>query len=224
MSFPNGYKGVSKLFAAEILMLISSVILVVSGGIGIGIASLTAATQLTVAAVAAIGIVGILILAASIVVLIAMIIKLVGLAQAGRDERNFKIAFNISIFVLVLAVASAVLKLIMGATSGIDEVVQLIQRIGEIVVIFLVIGGIQSFATSLGNERIMRRGSAIAWIIAIPYALGAIADMIPGFFGESSTAVSISGIMTLVGGVLGIIGSILYLVYLGQAKRMLKEN
>ena len=223
MTFPNGYKGVKKLFTAEILALISSVLLVAAG---IAVLVALAGALTAEGGAASVGLIGtsVFSIIAGILVIIAYILKLVGLKQAGKDSDRFHMAFTIAICTLNLAIISGILNAIFGANSVIDDIVQLIQRIANIVVIFMVIMGIQDFADQLHNDKMANRGNTVTWIIAIPYILSAIAGIIPGFFGANGTTGTISGVMLLISGILGIIGSIMYLVYLGQAKKMLKNN
>ena len=223
MTFPNGYKGVKKLFTAEILALISSVLLVAAG---IAVLVALAGALTAEGGAASVGLIGtsVFSIIAGILVIIAYILKLVGLKQAGKDSYRFHMAFTIAICTLNLAIISGILNAIFGANSVIDDIVQLIQRIANIVVIFMVIMGIQDFADQLHNDKMANRGNTVTWIIAIPYILSAIAGIIPGFFGANGTTGTISGVMLLISGILGIIGSIMYLVYLGQAKKMLKNN
>lgn len=227
MTFTNGYNGVKKVFAAEILTLIVSVLSAVT--LAIGIVSATGLLQedgdINTGAFAMAGIAGILVIVTMVLMIIALILELVGLGQAGKDEPMFKSAFILSIFSLVLSLANGILKAFVNDTNSVlDDVVALVQRIFAIVVVFLVIAGIQSFAQKLGDEKMAKKAKSVSWLIAIPYLLGAIASLLPGIFGANNVSNTIAVILAIVGGVLTVIGSIVYLVYIGQAKKMLREN
>lgn len=223
MTFPNGYRGVKKIFTAEILSLISGVLLIAAGISGIASVAALASAEGDVALVS-LGGAGIFSIIALILVIIASILRLVGLNQAGKDENLFRTAFLISIFVLVMAIVAAILTAIFGSNSVIDDIVTLLQRLASVAVIFLVVSGIQTFAEKLNHEKLAKKGNSIIWIIAIPYILSAIAGLVQGLFGSNETTGNISAVITLIGGILTVVGSILYLIYLGQGKKMLKEN
>ncbi|MBQ9031409.1 MAG: hypothetical protein IJ106_08165 [Parasporobacterium sp.] len=223
MTFPNGYHGVKKVFTAEILNLIASALMILAGVAGIVALGKAVADSADSATTALAG-TGLFTIIAGILVIIAFIMRLVGLHQAGKEDDSFRTAFLIAIFALILAVVSAVLSGIFGENSAIDDIVTLVRNISNIVVIFLVIIGIQTFAVKLNHEKLISRGNTIAWIIICPNILAAIASLIIVFFGANSTTTSIAGITTIVSGILSIIGSILFLVYLGSGKKMLKNN
>lgn len=224
MRFPNGFKGVSKVFTAEILGLIANVLVAIAAGVSIVSLAAMASEGGVESGFAGLGIAGIITIVMSILLVIALILRLVGLSQAGKDETAFRTAFIMSIFVLVLVVVNAILSATVGDNSIMDEVVDVVQRIFNIIVIFLVISGVQNFAVRLGNEKMLSRGSSVAWLIALPYILAAIANILVLIFKNNEAMANFAAIMALVAGVLSIIGSIAYVVYLGQAKKMLKEE
>lgn len=224
MRFPNGFKGVSKVFTAEILGLIANVLVAVIAGVGVASLAAMASEDTMESGFAGLGVSLILTIVVSILLIIALILRLVGLSQAGKDETAFRTAFIMSIFVLVLVVVNAILSATVGDNSIMDEVVDVVQRIFNIIVIFLVISGVQNFAVRLGNEKMLNRGSSVAWLIALPYILAAIANILVLIFKNNEAMANFAAIMALVAGVLSIIGSIVYVVYLGQAKKMLKEE
>lgn len=224
MRFPNGFKGVSKVFTAEILGLIANVLVAVIAGVGVASLAAMASEDTMESGFAGLGVSLILTIVVSILLIIALILRLVGLSQAGKDETAFRTAFIMSIFVLVLVIVNAILSATVGQNSIMDEVVDVVQRIFNIIVIFLVISGVQNFAVRLGNEKMLNRGSSVAWLIALPYILAAIANILVLIFKNNEAMANFAAIMALVAGVLSIIGSIVYVVYLGQAKKMLKEE
>ena len=228
MTFPNGLNGVKKVFASEILSLIAGVIAIVAAVLGMAALSTIEEGQLTTGtidsgALAGAGIAGILAIVTSVLLIIALILKLVGLGKAGKDNGAFKTAFTVAIFALVLTVVTAGLRIFM-QNSFVDELVDLISRICSIAVIFLVVSGIQDFAAELGDSKMEAKGNSISWVIAIPYFLGAVAVLAQGIFGNNPESQSFAGILGIAGAILSVIGSILYLVYLGQAKKMLRNN
>lgn len=223
MRFPNAYEGVKKLFSSEILSLIAGLCLLIA----------TAAGVFAVASVAADsggGMVGgtiataIFGLGSGVLYLIAYIFKLIGLKRAGLDEPRFQQAFLLAIFALILSVVAAILSSFNVGNGIVDDIVRLFVTIAEIIITIFVIGGIQTLSVRMGREDMVDKGQRILIIIVIVYILGFIATLIPLFFGSNPATATISGILSIVGTVLNIIAYIVFLVYLGQAKKMLSEE
>lgn len=224
MRFPNGYKGISKVFAAEILGLIANVFAAIVGVVGLLSVMAMTSEETVEAGFGGLGLTIILGIIMSVILVVALILRLVGLSQAGKDEQAFRSAFIVSIFVLILVFVNAILSATVGTNSVIDEIIQVVQQICDIIVIFLVIGGVQNFAVRLSNEKMLNRGTSVAYVIAIPYIIAAIARLLLAIFKNNEGMATFVSIMGIVAGILAIIGSILYVVYLGQAKKMLKEG
>ena len=68
----------------------------------------------------------------------------------------------------------------------------------------------------------VKRARSVAILQAVILALAIIANIISLLTGNA--AVMVSGIIALIGAVLTIVFAIVYLVFLGKAKKMLKEN
>ena len=159
MRFPNAFKGVSKMFAAEILKLIATGLTVATGVAGIVSASgviqsavngaeITeelVANNINVGGVIVAGILGV---GAMILYIIAYIMNLVGLAQAGRDEENFGSAFGLSIAVLVISIATAVLTGLSIGGNVPENIASTARTVCEVIVMILVVSGIMNLAES----------------------------------------------------------------------------
>ena len=68
----------------------------------------------------------------------------------------------------------------------------------------------------------VKRARSVAILQAVILALAIIANIMSLLTGNA--AVMVSGIIALIGAVLTIVFAIVYLVFLGKAKKMLKEN
>jgi hypothetical protein len=68
----------------------------------------------------------------------------------------------------------------------------------------------------------VKRARSVAILQAVILALAIIANIISLLTGNA--AVMVSGIIALIGAVLTIVFAIVYLVFLGKAKKMLKEH
>lgn len=222
MTFQNAYQGVKKLFTAEILNLIGVACLLISAVIGL--LTLSAAVAGSDGGAVASGVGTIIFLAASVVLpIIAFIMHLVGLNQAGKDEDYFKTAFIYAIFALVIRFISAIFTMLNVGNGIADNIANTFSRICEIIVFVLVVYGITNLADRLHKSEILGTASKLITLYIITYGIAIVADLIVIFF-PSETAVKIGGIMSLISAVCSLIAYIIYLVYLGKAKALLRDN
>lgn len=235
MRFPNAFKGVSKMFAAEILKLIATGLTIATGVAGIvssaGVIKLASegvqltdelvASNVNVGGLVATGILGV---GAMILYIIAYIMNLVGMHQAGKDEDNFRSAFGISIAVLIISIGTAVLTGLSIGGNVPENIASTARTICEIIVMILVVGGIMNLAEMCRDEKMVRFGKTVSVLILVFVIAAAVATFISIFFGRLAWAQHVEGILDIISGVALFIGYIIYIIYLGKAKKMLREN
>ena len=235
MRFPNAFKGVSKMFAAEILKLIATGLTVATGVAGIVsasgvIQSAVNGAEITEELVAnninmgGVIVAGILGVGAMILYIIAYIMNLVGLAQAGRDEENFGSAFGLSIAVLVISIATAVLTGLSIGGNVPENIASTARTVCEVIVMILVVSGIMNLAERLRDEKMISFGEKVSVLILIFVIAAAVATFISIFFGRMAWAQHVEGILDIISGVALFIGYIIYIIYIAKAKKMLREN
>ena len=111
MRFPNGYKGVKKLFASEILNIVTTLLLFVTAVLNI-INSKKSSDDRFIAAVF------ILLLIAGIVAILSFLLQIIGINQSRKDGRYFGSAL---IFLFAGIPADVVASLTEGTFSNIFE-------------------------------------------------------------------------------------------------------
>lgn len=217
MSFPNAYKGVKKLFIAEILAIISALLVLVS-------AVLAAVGKNNEPMIAAAG--GLL-LATGIIFIIVFIIQLVGLHQGGKDEPQIKIAFMLTIFSVLLSLVATILSSINGVAvlGEIARYVRIAVDIATVIALEYTLFGIAHLAKRLGNEKMERFGRTLAWIVCILFVISIVMDLYSGIMNSNvqewvKTTITIAGI---VAGVAEFVVYLLTFIYYGKATKMLKE-
>ena len=205
MTFPNALAGIKKIFTAEILA-IAGTVLAGIGGVMLAAAAVTGnPVEAGFGAIfAAIGLV---------VIIVSYIMNLVGLYQAGKDERKyFRTAFILSIAALVLSIVGGIAQ---SAAAKEMMVFGLITDIINIVVAVLVISGIMLLADKCLNEKVKKMGKNILIMWVIIYAIALVLKLIPS---QTSAAAVLAGVSAI----LLIVVYIIYLVYLSRAIKMLK--
>lgn len=217
MKFPNAAKGISKIFTSEILALIAA--------IATGVASILAAVMYasaktnSTAGAAASGIgTLVLVLGASVLLVIALILKIVGVVQTSRDEDSFKMIIYLTIFTLIVAVVAAIFSRV----TFLNNIANAVSSIGSFVTTLLIILGIGNLGVQVGNDEVIDKCSSQFKLIL---GIGIVA-LLARFFCIFLPTVPAQGIviaLAVVALVLNIIQYILYLSLLSKAKKMLND-
>ena len=220
MTFPNAFNGVKKLFTSEILKLIAAVCAIVAAVAGI--IALAGVEADAVAAGVGGGIAATVFgVGAAVLLLIAYILKLIGLKKAGNDEPKFQQAFLLAIFALILSVVASILSSLNVGNGVVDDIVSIFAAIADILIVVFVIQGIQNLAEKLNQNGMAETGRKLLIIILVFYILGIVATLVVIIFGSNVATGVIAGILAVVAQVLKMVGYIVFLVYLGKAKNML---
>lgn len=219
MTYPNAFTGVKKIHTAQILSLISvicgvvvAILLLMSGTAVLGFSDLADG--------AAFGILAIVVgLAAAVLSVIAYIMQIIGLKQAGKDDRSFYTAFVFAIIALVLTIVAAIFSVLNVANGFGDDIANIFSKVSAVVIAAFVINGVRNTAEALGQDAMAQKAKRVAILQAVFLCLSIVANIIALFTGNA--AVIIATILALISAVLMIIFTIVYLVFLGKAKRML---
>lgn len=217
MKFPNAAKGISKIFTSEILALIAA--------IATGVATILAAVMYasaktnSTAGAAASGIgTLVLVLGASVLLVIALILKIVGVVQTSRDEDSFKMIIYLTIFTLIVAVVAAIFSRV----TFLNNIANAVSAIGSFVTTLLIILGIGNLGVQVGNDEVIDKCSSQFKLIL---GIGIVA-LLARFFCIFLPTVPAQGIviaLAVVALVLNVIQYILYLSLLSKAKKMLND-
>ena len=213
MTFPNAYNGVKKIFTSQILVLIGAILIGVAAVMGgaTAVSTTNGTMNIDVAVGTTAGAAGVA-LVGSVLIIVGYIINLVGLHQAGKDEkRYFKPAFIIAIVTLILAIVAGLFS----DNATLQSVVSLISRVAEMFVIIFTIAGIGELANKLNRPQIASFGNKVLILILVAQILAVIANMI----GSGNAAAG----MSIAGSILAIVSYIAFLVYLSRGKNMLQS-
>lgn len=221
MTFPNAYKGIKKLHTAQVLGLISAILgVVIAIFVVLSVAAIS--TQNESAAV----VFGLLILvvgiAAGVLAIIAYILQIVGLKNASHDDNSFYTAFVFAIIGLVLTVLATIFSSLNVANGFGDDIASLFTKFSTIIITAFVIIGVSNLAGKLEQSAMAKRAKSVGTLQIVILALSIVASIIALFTGNAATI--ISGVLGLIAALLTVVFAIVYLVFLGKAKKMLKEN
>lgn len=220
MKYPNAFAGIKKIFTAEILMVIAEVCTVI-GVIAMIVALAGLKADSADAAVGGGAVAIIFMLGAGVLSIIAFILQALGLSKAALDEPNFKNGLWCVIAGLALTIVSSIMSTIGLSLSS--SILELLSSIINMLIIIYVIAGIRSLSEKLEDSAMVGMGNKLLVIILIVYILSLISSLIVAIFGGISASVA-AGVFALASAVLSAVATIIYIVYLGKAKKMLSEN
>ena len=215
MRFPNAYKGVSRIYLAEILSLVAAILGIVSAIVVLAGAGAAATGSGGVGAGLAIS--GSLFLVVTAVLMLAsFIINIIGVGNASEDEPAFKTAM---IFIVV-GILCSIIGGIFAGNEVINSIATIVSRVSEILVFWFCIKGISNLAAALGGSSVYEGADSLAKLIFGVYAVVIILTLVTAFV---SLPVFLTSIISIVTSVCMIAAYFMYLSLLSRAKRMLSE-
>ena len=202
MRFPNGHKGVKKLFASEILNIAATLLFFFFFVLSI-ISSKNSSDGRYLTAVF------VLLLFAGIVAIVSFLLQIIGINQARRDGRYFGTAL-IFLFAGIPAdiVASVTQGTFRNIFSSINEVLTLL------VTVYIILG-IYDLAEKLENKNLMLHGKVVLFLSASVFAAAVLFRTVPVFVPRTES------LFNLIVAVMEFIGYLVFLIYLGRARKML---
>lgn len=217
MKFPNAAKGISKIFTSEILALIATIATGVATILAVVMYASAKTNSTAGAAASGIGML-VLGLGASVLLVIALILQIVGVVQTSKDEDSFKMIIYLTIFTLIVAVVAAIFSRV----TFLNNIANAVSSIGSFVTTLLIILGIGNLGVQVGNDEVIDKCSSQFKLIL---GIGIVA-LLARFFCIFLPTVPAQGIviaLAVVALVLSIIQYILYLSLLSKAKKMLND-
>lgn len=217
MKFPNAAKGISKIFTSEILALIAAIATGVATILAVVMYASAKTNSTAGAAASGIGML-VLGLGASVLLVIALILKIVGVVQTSKDEDSFKMIIYLTIFTLIVAVVAAIFSRV----TFLSNIANAVSSIGGFVTTLLIILGIGNLGVQVGNDEVIDKCSSQFKLIL---GIGIVA-LLARFFCIFLPTIPAQGIviaLAVVALVLNVIQYILYLSLLSKAKKMLND-
>lgn len=215
MKFPNAFKGIKRIYLAEILSILSvglmflSMVMVFAG---VGAAS---AGEGPAVGLAASG--GIFMICTAVLSIVGFVIQLIGISDASKDEPLFKTALYLVIVGIVCGIVGAVFQ---QSNPTLYNIFVLAERVCSVGIFWFCIGGIESLADKCGNTEVATKANNLVKLVLFAYLIGIILSAIELFAPLSTT---VAGIAALVSCICMIAAYVLYLLLLGDAKNMLSE-
>ena len=240
MTHPNALSGIKKLYTAQIIILVVSLlgiinVLAITMVLKINPVTFSSATDLKFndEALALVGALSLLSPAAGILTIVGAVLQLVGLHKAGQDENLFHIAFQISIFMLAAVVLSTLFTPVgenlseaeLAKASLINSILDVVKSLSGIAVRVLCILGLKHLAESLMDAETAAKATTLLRIIPAmmiaSYGVGILSSVLNT---NSKNVIQLIGIISIGSIVLELVSIFLYLSLLKQSIRMLERN
>lgn len=215
MNFPNAYKGVKKIFTAEIFAIVSLVLLLICPILAVVLTKTTSDNETAAVALAAL----IVLFAGLGLAVASFVVNLTGIVQAKKDEGRFYYAF---VFVIIPIIAS-IFVAIFSQNTYVQNIANTVNNVCEVMVMIYIIGGIRNLAEKLGDGKMVSSGDFALRVIITIYVLLLIARITAIIFCFIPLMVVAAGIISIIAGVLDVFVNIYYFFYLGRAVKMLKQ-
>lgn len=204
MKFPNAYKGIGKIYLAELLQLIGVVLLAI--GVAVGFFGMKSEGQVEAAVTSSLALGAFLSMLPGIILpMISLILSIIGLNEASKDEpTQLRTAFISSIAALALAIIASVIQSVNGESNLLSSFFELLSTLASLFVTIFTVGGISKLMTRIGRNDLVNRGNQILWLLVGAQIFEQIARMLPQ--GTFALILSFAGLMFSV---------VMYFLYLG---------
>ena len=216
MKFPNAFRGIKKIWLAELLMLLFVAASIISVVVAVTNSSLV--DEKVVLNSSAETTVGLLVIVTGLLVLVAFVLNLVGLINARADDS----AFRIALLVTLLGIAASVVQVIWSKNQGLVKWMDTLTTIFSMFATYYVLTGIANLAEKLSDSATKALALKSRTLVEGTFCATAIFKLIINIFKIQETS-TIYLIISIVALVLELVSYILYLRALSKGKKMLAQ-
>lgn len=217
MNFENAKKGIGQIFTAEILQIITIVLLVITAIAGVlALGALDAESEGVflgsgiVTLVAGLG--------GTVISIIAFILNLLGVNNASKDEESFKSAM----MWIIIGIIAALVGGFVTTVPVLPDVLKILVNVTELLVMYYVLMGCKNLALKIRNTEVAESADKIWKLIMVTYIITIIVMIIGLIISLVSAGVAgvIIAVLSIVASVIEVIAYIMYLMMLSKAKNM----
>ena len=214
MRFPNAYRGVKKIWLAEMLMLLAAIV-----GIIMVIVMATNGTMVGEDIVINEGVktpIAVLGIVTAVILLIGFILNLVGLINANNDDSAFRIALLVTILGVVASAISAIWSNNETLNKWMDTAITICSMFAS----YYVLTGIANLAEKMSDAATKALALKARTLVEGSFCATALFKLIISIF-KIQDGSTISTILAVVALLLELVSYILYLRALSKGKKML---
>ena len=218
MKFPHAAKGIRRIYAAEVLMLLAAglMILALTFGVANGMKFGTSEAQIAEAANVPMAFT-VLALISSLLLLVAFVMNLIGVIDASKDDQGFKNAPWTTLVGIALSLAASVFSSTFATGSTASNWMNLVSSAISLATTFFILSGIISLAEKLGDASTSGTAEKAQKLLIITYVVSMVLELLVILLKSPTLMI----IVTILVYVVDIITYIIYLRALIKAKFML---
>ena len=216
MRFPNAYRGVKKIWLAEMLMLLAAIvgiiIVIVMAANGTMVGEDIVINEGVKTPIAVLGIV------TAVIALVAFILNLIGLINANNDDSAFRIALLVTILGVVASAISAIWSNNETLNKWMDTAITICSMFAS----YYVLTGIANLAEKMSDAATKALALKSRTLVEGSFCATALFKLIISIF-KIQNGSTISTILAVVALLLELVSYILYLRALSKGKKMLAK-
>jgi len=214
MRFPNAYRGVKKIWLAELLMLLAAIVgiimVIVMAANGTMVGEDIVINEGVKTPIAVLGII------TAVILLIGFILNLVGLINANNDDSAFRIALLVTILGVVASAISAIWSNNETLNKWMDTAITICSMFAS----YYVLTGIANLAEKMSDAATKALALKSRTLVEGSFCATALFKLIISIF-KIQDGSTISTILAVVALLLELVSYILYLRALSKGKKML---
>ncbi len=216
MKFPNAAKGIKKLFTAEVLYLIS-VILIGLGTIFALVSQSKEGFSAVILSSVAVG---------GIIVIVALVLQIVGVIQASKDEASFKGVIYVTLFGIAVSVVASLLSALFRDNAILPSISNLVSSIVSVISTVLIILGICNLMNQIGKQDLVVKGGKVlrivVWLAILSLIMRFINIFLPRNFDDAKPLAKVIVLcLCILAVILEIAEYVLYISLLSKASKEL---
>ncbi len=216
MKFPNAAKGIKKLFTAEVLYLISVILI----GLGTIFALVSQSSEgLAVIILSSVAVGG-------IIAIVALVLQIVGVIQASKDEASFKGVIYVTLFGIAVSVVASLLSALFRDNAILPSISNLVSSIVSVISTVLIILGICNLMNQIGKQDLVVKGGKvlriIVWLAILSLIMRFINIFLPRNFDDAKPLAKVIVLcLCILAVILEIAEYVLYISLLSKASKEL---
>ena len=216
MKFPNAAKGIKKLFTAEVLYLISVILI----GLGTIFALVSQSIEgLAVVILSSVAVGG-------IIAIVALVLQIVGVIQASKDEASFKGVIYVTLFGIAVSVVASLLSALFRDNAILPSISNLVSSIVSVISTVLIILGICNLMNQIGKQDLVVKGGKIlriiVWLAILSLIMRFINIFLPRNFDDAKPLAKVIVLcLCILAVILEITEYVLYISLLSKASKEL---
>lgn len=216
MKFPNAAKGIKKLFTAEVLYLISVILI----GIGTIFALVSQSKEGFSAVILSSVAVG------GVIAIVALVMQIVGVIQASKDEASFKGVIYVTLFGIAVSVVASLLSALFRDNAILPSISNLVSSIVSVISTVLIILGICNLMNQIGKQDLVVKGGKVlrivVWLAILSLIMRFINIFLPSNFDDAKPLAKVIVLcLCILAVILEIAEYVLYISLLSKASKEL---